>query len=72
MTNYAYWNTKDLLREYARQSEKTSIPLLEKRRREIREELANRFKTAMTCLDNEEYLPDPDRIWRIITSGTRF
>ena len=72
MTNYSYWNTKDLINEFARQSERTNIPLLKERRRKIREELAKRFETALTCLDNEEYLPDPDRIWGIITSGTRF
>lgn len=72
MTNYSYWNTKDLINEFARQSERTNIPLLKERRRKIREELAKRFETAMTYLDNEEHLSDPDGIWRIIVSGTMF
>lgn len=72
MTNYSYWNTKDLINEFARQSERTNIPLLKERRRKIREELAKRFETALTCLDNEEHLSDPDGIWRIIVSGTMF
>ena len=72
MTNYSYWNTKDLINEYARQSERTNIPLLKERRRKIREELAKRFETALTYLDNEEHLSDPDGIWRIIVSGTMF